>query len=163
MRKPDSRAKRVVFADEDLSEAFAKLASSTSEERRLYGLIGRALDDLKEDPFMGIKIPRKLWPREYVQKFGINNLWKYDLPNGWRLIYTVKLHSKRRCRPNSLNNPRMVRPQELRAQVQLLTHAPIIVAGLGGTGLEPAFNLCASLGVYVQEPICVQSTLRQNL
>ena len=90
MRKPDSRAKRVVFADEDLSEAFAKLASSTSEERRLYGLIGRALDDLKEDPFMGIKIPRKLWPREYVQKFGINNLWKYDLPNGWRLIYTVK-------------------------------------------------------------------------
>ena len=26
---------------------------------------------------------------EYVQKYGINNLWKYDLPRGWRLLYTV--------------------------------------------------------------------------
>ncbi len=90
MKQPDSRAKLVVFADERLSEAFARLASSTSEERRLHELIGRALDDLKEDPFTGIKIPSKLWPREYVRKYMINNLWKYDLPNGWRLIYTVK-------------------------------------------------------------------------
>ena len=25
-----------------------------------------------------------------MKKFGINNLWKYDLPNSWRLIYTIK-------------------------------------------------------------------------
>jgi hypothetical protein len=25
-----------------------------------------------------------------VQKYCINNLRKYDLPNGWRLLYTIK-------------------------------------------------------------------------
>ena len=90
MKKPDLRAKRVVFADEKLSSAFARLATATTEERKLHDLIDRALDDLLGDPFCGIKIPQRLWPREYVAKYGINNLWKYDLPNGWRLIYTIK-------------------------------------------------------------------------
>ena len=45
---------------------------------------------MKKDPFVGIKIPKKLWPKEYGKNYGINNLWKYDLPNAWRLIYTVK-------------------------------------------------------------------------
>ncbi len=88
--KQDSRPKRVTFVDDKLFAAFGKLKTSTSEERKLHDLIDRAFDDLKEDPFTGIKIPKKLWPREYVQKYGINNLWKYDLPNGWRLIYTVR-------------------------------------------------------------------------
>jgi len=45
---------------------------------------------LKQDPFIGIKIPFKLWPQNYVQKHKINSLYKYDLPSGWRLIYTIK-------------------------------------------------------------------------
>jgi hypothetical protein len=24
-----------------------------------------------------------------VTKYRIKNLWKYDLPNGWRLLYTI--------------------------------------------------------------------------
>ena len=39
--------------------------------------------------FSGIQIPKRLFPKEYVRKYGINNLWKYDLPRGWRLMYTV--------------------------------------------------------------------------
>jgi hypothetical protein len=31
-----------------------------------------------------------LWPKGYSTKHNINSLYKYDLPNGWRLIYTVK-------------------------------------------------------------------------
>jgi len=38
----------------------------------------------------GLKIPKKLWPKLYVQHYGITNLWKYDIPNGWRLIYTIE-------------------------------------------------------------------------
>jgi len=29
-----------------------------------------------------------------VQKYQINNLWKYGLPDGWRLIYTIKTPNK---------------------------------------------------------------------
>jgi hypothetical protein len=38
----------------------------------------------------GTKIKKKLWPKGYKQKFGITNLWKYDLPNAWRIIYTIE-------------------------------------------------------------------------
>ncbi len=37
-----------------------------------------------------IKIPKKLWPAEYIKSYNITNLWKYNLPNAWRLIYTIK-------------------------------------------------------------------------
>jgi len=56
----------------------------------LYKFIDRAIDDLKQNPTCGIKIPKKMWPKVYVQKYRITNLWKYDLPNAWRLIYTVE-------------------------------------------------------------------------
>ena len=28
-------------------------------------------------------------PRIYMQKYGIEDLWKYNLPNAWRLVYSV--------------------------------------------------------------------------
>ena len=28
-------------------------------------------------------------PKIYIQKYGVNNIWKYNLPNAWRLIYTI--------------------------------------------------------------------------
>ncbi|MDY6931179.1 MAG: hypothetical protein SVJ22_04610, partial [Halobacteriota archaeon] len=39
--------------------------------------------------FCGIQIPKKLIPKTYIDKYEIDNLWKYDLPKGWRLIYSV--------------------------------------------------------------------------
>ena len=84
------RNKSVVFVDDKIKNAFDKLKQGKYEDFQLYLLIDRALDDLKLNPLIGIHIPKKQWPKEYIQKFGINNLWKYDLPNGWRLIYTLK-------------------------------------------------------------------------
>ena len=51
--------------------------------------MNRAFDDLVDDPFCGIQIPKKVMPRVYIRKYGIDNLWKYNLPNAWRLIYSV--------------------------------------------------------------------------
>ena len=50
----------------------------------------RAIADLKQNPMCGKRIPKKLWPREYSVKYGITNLWKYDLPSAWRLVYTIQ-------------------------------------------------------------------------
>ena len=47
------------------------------------------IKDLKENAFCGIQVPKRLFPKEYIQKYDINNLWKYDLPSGWRLLYSV--------------------------------------------------------------------------
>ena len=80
----------VVFADDDVKEAFLKLKSGKFESARLYNLLLRAFDDLKKNPFIGTNIPKKIIPKVYAQSYGVSNLWKYNLPNAWRLIYTIK-------------------------------------------------------------------------
>jgi Txe/YoeB family toxin of Txe-Axe toxin-antitoxin module len=60
------------------------------EDREMYDLINRAMEDIKQNLFIGIHIPQRVWPKIYIQKYKINNLWKYDLRNDWRLIYTIK-------------------------------------------------------------------------
>ena len=89
MRMPE-RVNAVSFADESLENAFRELESGKSEDRKLASFIRRAMGDLTKNPFCGIRIPSKLWPKEYAKKYRINNLRKYDLPNGWRLIYTLR-------------------------------------------------------------------------
>ena len=79
----------VAFGDKRLEDDYELLRDGKFEDRRLYEFIGRAITDLKIHN-VGTKIPKQLWPRIYQQKYDINNLFKYDLPNGWRLIYTIK-------------------------------------------------------------------------
>jgi Txe/YoeB family toxin of Txe-Axe toxin-antitoxin module len=79
----------IKYADEKLKETLNKLKDSKTEDKKLYEWINRALDDLEENAFCGIQIQKRLIPKVYIEKYGINNLWKYDLPKGWRLIYSV--------------------------------------------------------------------------
>jgi Txe/YoeB family toxin of Txe-Axe toxin-antitoxin module len=76
---------KVKFISEELEKEF----DSLPENDIIKKSIKRAIEDLKQNAFWGIQIPKRLFPREYVQKYQIKNLWKYDLPNGWRLIYTI--------------------------------------------------------------------------
>jgi len=80
----------VGFIDRKLESEFESLKEGKFQDKRLYGFMDRAIKDLKKDPTFGTKIRKKIWPKVYVKKYSINNLWKYDLPNGWRVIYTVK-------------------------------------------------------------------------
>ena len=86
----DSRTKRVGFGDESIYKAFLELQSGKFEEKKLASFIQNAIDELKEDPFVGVAIPQKLWPFEYVRRFAITNLRKCNLPRGWRLVYTIR-------------------------------------------------------------------------
>ncbi len=77
------------FADEKIKEAFYKLEQGDNSEKELFKVINQALNNLEENAFCGIQIPKKLIPKEYIRKYGAKNLWKYDLPMGWRLIYSI--------------------------------------------------------------------------
>jgi hypothetical protein len=79
----------VHFCDEKLKRVFETLKDSRVEDKMLYKWILRATDDLAKNAFCGIQVPKKLIPKPYVDKYGIDNLWKYDLPKGWRLLYSV--------------------------------------------------------------------------
>jgi len=81
---------KIIFASKKLDKEFDNLIHGKFEDKKLHKFITRAFQDLKENPYSGIKIPKRLWPKEYIISNNITNLFKYDLPSGWRLIYHIK-------------------------------------------------------------------------
>lgn len=51
--------------------------------------IQRSESSLKQDPFYGIQIKKSLIPQRYRSRYEITNLWKVDLSDYWRLLYTI--------------------------------------------------------------------------
>ncbi len=86
MEKPSE----VQFVDEKLRKAYEDLRASATEDRKLYEWLTRAFEDIQKNAFCGIQIPKKLIPKDYTKKYGIKNLWKYNLPNAWRLLYSIE-------------------------------------------------------------------------
>src|SRR3989344_8126419 len=76
---------KVVFINEKLEESFNTL----KEDDPIKKSIINAIRHLRENAFAGISVPKRLIPKEYIQKYRVNNLWKYNLIKGWRLIYTI--------------------------------------------------------------------------
>ena len=80
---------RIFFAEEKLKDNLEYLRKGNLDEQGLYNHIQRALNNIRENAFCGIQIPKRLIPKVYFSKHSIDNLWKYDIPKGWRLIYSV--------------------------------------------------------------------------
>jgi len=74
-----------VKADRDVA-SFISLLEKGSYLRRI---IDKGLDVLKDNMFAGERIEKKKFPKYYVQRYGINNLYKYNLDVANRLIYTL--------------------------------------------------------------------------
>ena len=81
---------KVTFCDKKTEDDFESLKEGKFEDKELYKFIDRSINDLKKNPTCGTRIEKRLWPKEYKQKYGITNLWKYDLPNAWRVVYTIQ-------------------------------------------------------------------------
>jgi mRNA-degrading endonuclease RelE of RelBE toxin-antitoxin system len=61
-----------------------------SFHQTLFRSILRARDLLKENPFLGEQIQKGRIPKRYSKKYEVENLWRLELPNRWRLIYTIE-------------------------------------------------------------------------
>ena len=44
---------------------------------------------IKADPHYGEPISKKHIPKRYTQRFGISNLFWINLPNYWRMLYSL--------------------------------------------------------------------------
>ena len=69
----DSRTQR--------GEGAKRAAQKLKEIRRLESLFPRK-------PFLGRNVPKNLIPRRFTT-LGVTNLFRNDLPDGWRLLHTV--------------------------------------------------------------------------
>ena len=79
------KPEKVVFVDEELEEAFNQLNESDKIKKALI----KAIKDLEEEAFVGRNVKKKLIPKQLVQKYNLNNLWIYNLPSAWRMIYSL--------------------------------------------------------------------------
>lgn len=71
------------------TEEFRTYFQSLSDKDPLKKELKDTFLILKEDCLLGQKIQRDKWPTIYVKKYHINNLWRYALQSGWRMIYTI--------------------------------------------------------------------------
>lgn len=57
----------------------ADFIASLQKDDYLFQIINNGLDVLEENMFAGQLIEKKKFPKLYIQKYGINNLYKYNL------------------------------------------------------------------------------------
>ena len=95
----NNRSIRVVFEPEtesayrQLLEAVAeekKKGITNSDNQRLLKSIDYKVELLKMNSMAGIQTQRKSIPSAYLHKYEIDNLWKVNLVNYWRMLYSIK-------------------------------------------------------------------------
>ena len=78
-------AKEVKFAEEYLENDFISFPENSPIKKGIQ----KAISKIKENAFCGERIEKRKIPKEYINKYRIDNLWWYPLPNGWRLVYSL--------------------------------------------------------------------------
>ena len=63
---------------------------TSSDHQTLLNSIKQKIEFLKDNPEYGLHIPKDRIPKEYIIKYDVNNLWKANLSDGWRMIYTIR-------------------------------------------------------------------------
>jgi len=58
-------------------------------ERSILNAIQKKSELIKANPHYGEPIAKKLIPREYIEKYSVTNLFRIELPNFWRMLYTL--------------------------------------------------------------------------
>ncbi len=63
---------------------------TSSVHQSIFKSIERIKGWLKENPFVGDQVKKEQIPDFYIKKYGITNLWRIELANYWRLVYTLQ-------------------------------------------------------------------------
>lgn len=89
-----------VILSEEATEEYNELNKIVREElhrgvtssvhQSIFRSIERVKEWLKENPFAGDQVKKELIPNYYFQKYGVTNLWRIELSDYWRLIYTIQ-------------------------------------------------------------------------
>ncbi len=62
----------------------------SSVHQSILRSIERVKGWLKDNPFVGDQVKKEQIPDCYINDFGVSNLWRIELSNYWRLVYTIQ-------------------------------------------------------------------------
>lgn len=80
---------RILLKDK-AKESYLELKKRTDgEAKSILNSIERMKDILKDNPQYGDPIPKRLIPKEFL-RYGIQNLYRVELSNYWRMLYTIE-------------------------------------------------------------------------
>jgi hypothetical protein len=82
---------RVILSPEaeEVYSYLNKEAATSKVEKSILNAIEKKKDLIKANPHYGEPIGKNLIPKEYVEKYGITNLFRVELPMFWRMFYTL--------------------------------------------------------------------------
>lgn len=66
-----------------------KEAEKSKIEKSILKSIKQKAQLIKQNPHYGDPVSKKLIPKEYINKYHITNLFRVELPNFWRMLYTL--------------------------------------------------------------------------
>ena len=82
-----------VILSSDAKEVYNHLkeeAPKSKTERTILNSIKKKIEIIKSNPHYGDPIAKSHIPKEYLVKYEITNLFRVELPNYWRMLYTLK-------------------------------------------------------------------------
>ncbi len=80
---------RVLLKDQ-AKEAFSELENKNNKESQsLLRSINRVVELLKENPQSGNPLAKNLIPENFIKE-GVHNLYRAELSNFWRMLYTLE-------------------------------------------------------------------------
>src|SRR3989344_2208358 len=74
---------------EQVYKYLANEAAKSKIEKSILNAINKKSELIKQNPHYGDPISHELIPKEYIQKYGITNLFRVELPSFWRMLYTL--------------------------------------------------------------------------
>ena len=63
---------------------------TSSVNQSIFRSIERVKGWLRDNPFAGEQVQKSMIPKCYLEKYEVTNLWRIDLSDYWRLIYTIQ-------------------------------------------------------------------------
>jgi hypothetical protein len=82
---------RVILSPEaeEVYNYLNKESSSSKKERMIFNSVNKKIGLIKANHHYGEPISKKLIPEEYKKKYSVTNLFWVELPNFWRMLYTL--------------------------------------------------------------------------
>lgn len=82
---------RVIFSPEaeEVYNYLNEESASSKNEAIILRALSKKIEFIKSNPHYGDPVSKKLIPEEYKSKYGVTNLFRVELPNYWRMLYTL--------------------------------------------------------------------------
>lgn len=74
---------------EEVYKYLNEQAPKSKIERMILNAVNNKVELIKINHHYGNPISKKLIPQEYRTKYGVTNLFRIELPNFWRMLYTL--------------------------------------------------------------------------